>query len=70
MSVDASIIATAILSGVATGIVSAIGTVAALRVSVRWAHSVAETAHKRIDAHAVELKDHGNRIAALEGRAK
>lgn len=67
---DAGTIATAIIASVVTGGVSAIGTVAALRVSVRWAHSIAEAAHKRLDGHALELKDHGNRIAALEGKSK
>ena len=67
---DAGTIATALIASVVTGGVSAIGTVAALRVSVRWAHSIAEAAHKRIDEQKIELKDHGNRITALEARAK
>lgn len=63
---DASILVTAIVSGVGAGIVSAIGTVAALGVRVDWVRETANRAHTRIDQHDQQLKDHANRLVALE----
>lgn len=67
---DVGNLLTAIISGVGAGIVSAIGTVAALGVRVDWVRETANRAHARLDEHDKTIKDHGNRIVALEGKSK
>lgn len=55
-----------IVTGVISGLVSSIGTVAALGVRVDWAKETANRAHARIDENNKTLIDHGNRLTALE----
>lgn len=60
------LIATVIITGVISGLVSSLGTVAALGVRVDWAKDTANRAHQRIDKHDESINDHEVRLTALE----
>jgi hypothetical protein len=38
-----------IVTAVMTGLVSTLGTIAALKVDIKWAHAKADSAHHRLD---------------------
>lgn len=47
-----------LVAAIVTGLVSSLGTIAALKVDIRWAHAKADAAHSRIDRH--EELHHGS----------